>query len=55
MRLYPPVPYYFRKISEDIVLKGHVIPKGSYSPEGCAVLEHELYRLLISIDYVYLL
>ena len=53
MRLYPPVPHYFRKISEDIVLKGHVIPKGNYSSERCAVLKHELYRLLISIDYVY--
>ena len=28
MRLYPPVPHYFREISEDITIKGHLIPKG---------------------------
>lgn len=29
MRLYPPVPYYFRDLSEDIIIHGHLIPKGS--------------------------
>ena len=28
MRLYPPVPYYFRDTSEDINIHGHLIPKG---------------------------
>ncbi|XP_065920518.1 cytochrome P450 4A4-like isoform X2 [Dysidea avara] len=29
MRLYPPVPYYFRQLSEDTVIKEHLIPKGT--------------------------
>ena len=29
MRLYPPVPYYFRDLSEDTNILGHLIPKGS--------------------------
>ena len=30
MRLYPPVPYYFREISEDITFKDiSKLPKGS--------------------------
>ena len=29
MRLYPPVPYYFRDLSEDINIQGHLIPKGN--------------------------
>ena len=31
MRLYPPVPYHFRDISEDINIHGHLIPKGMHS------------------------
>jgi len=31
MRLYPPVPYYFRQLSEDTVIKEHLIPKGNYT------------------------
>ena len=31
MRLYPPVPFYFRDISEDINIHGHLIPKGMHS------------------------
>ena len=31
MRLYPPVPFYFRDISEDINIHGHLIPKGTNS------------------------
>ena len=29
MRLYPPVPHYFRDLSEDTVINGSLIPKGS--------------------------
>ena len=29
MRLYPPVPYYIRDLSEDINIQGHLIPKGN--------------------------
>ena len=28
MRLYPPVPHYFRDLSEDTVINGSLIPKG---------------------------
>ena len=28
MRLYPPVPYYFRELSEDVNIEDHLIPKG---------------------------
>ncbi|XP_065882296.1 cytochrome P450 4A25-like [Dysidea avara] len=30
MRLYPPVPLYFRNISEDTTIKGHLIPKNTF-------------------------
>ena len=29
MRLYPPVPYYFRELSEDVEIEGHLVPKGT--------------------------
>ena len=29
MRLYPPVPYYFRDLTEDMNIQGHLIPKGN--------------------------
>ena len=29
MRLYPPVPHYFRDLSEDVIIQGHLIPKGN--------------------------
>ncbi|XP_065920516.1 cytochrome P450 4F4-like [Dysidea avara] len=29
MRLNPPVPHYFRNVSEDTIIKGHLIPKGT--------------------------
>ena len=32
MRLYPPVPYYFRDLSEDVIIQGHLIPKGNGIP-----------------------
>ena len=28
MRLYPPVPYFFKELSEDINVQGCLIPKG---------------------------
>ena len=28
MRLYPPVPHYFRDLSEDTIINGSLIPKG---------------------------
>ncbi|XP_065919119.1 cytochrome P450 4B1-like [Dysidea avara] len=30
MRLYPPVPHYFRDLSEDTIIHGHLIPKGTF-------------------------
>ena len=52
MRLYPPVPFYFRDISEDINIHGHLIPKGTNSRSsinGTAVQFNQYYKVVIVV------
>jgi len=40
MRLYPPVPHYYRDLSEDTIIHGHLIPKGKFIKELCTQAYH---------------